>query len=107
MSRYIDADKLESELFRDGIAGIFLNYPRRVKFTIGEIRGMLKNERIAPTADVVEVRHGEWVRVESSDMSTGIACICSECKKMRYGSWLPPYCQMCGAKMDGERRKEE
>ena len=55
MARYIDADKLESELFRDGIAGIFLNYPRRVKFTIGEIRGMLKNERIAPTADVVEV----------------------------------------------------
>ena len=55
MARYIDADKLEGELFRDGIAGIFLNYPRRVKFTIGEIRGMLKNERIAPTADVVEV----------------------------------------------------
>lgn len=53
MARYIDADKLESELFRDGIAGIFLNYPRRIKFTIGEIRGMLKNERIAPTADVV------------------------------------------------------
>lgn len=55
MSRYIDADKLESELFRDGIAGIFLDYPRRRKYTIGEIRGMLKNERIAPTADVVEV----------------------------------------------------
>ena len=53
MARYIDADALESELFRDGIAGIFLNYPRRIKFTIGEIRGMLKNERIAPTADVV------------------------------------------------------
>ena len=55
MRRYIDADKLESELFRDGIAGIFLGYPRRRKYTIGEIRGMLKNERIAPTADVVEV----------------------------------------------------
>lgn len=53
MARYIDADELESKLFRDGIAGIFLNYPRRIKFTIGEIRGMLKNERIAPTADVV------------------------------------------------------
>ena len=57
MSRYIDADKLEGELFRDGIAGIFLGYPRRRKYTIGEIRGMLNNERIAPTADVVEVRH--------------------------------------------------
>ena len=52
MARYIDADKLESKLFRDGIAGIFLNYPRRVRFTIGEIRGLLKNERIAPTEEV-------------------------------------------------------
>ena len=60
----------------------------------------------APTADVVEVRHREWVRVESSDMSTGIAYICSECKKMRYGSYLPPYCQMCGAKMDGKKEKK-
>ena len=52
MARYIDADALESELFRDGIAGIFLGYPRRRTYTIGDIRGMLKNERIAPTADV-------------------------------------------------------
>lgn len=56
MARYIDADALESELFRDGIAGIFLNYPRRRKFTIGEIRAMLKNEHIAPTVDVVPSR---------------------------------------------------
>jgi hypothetical protein len=53
MARYVDAEALESELFRDGIAGIFLNYPRRIKFTIGEIRGMLNNKRIAPTVDVV------------------------------------------------------
>lgn len=53
MPRYIDADALESELFRDGIAGLFLDYPRRRRYTIGDIRGMLKNERIAPTADVV------------------------------------------------------
>ena len=63
MRRYIDADKLESELFRDGIAGIFLGYPRRRKYTIGEIRGMLKNERIAPTADVVEVVRSRIVSI--------------------------------------------
>lgn len=56
----------------------------------------------APTTDVVEVRHGEWIAVSSSDMSTGKAFKCSKCQKMRYGVRLPPYCQECGAKMDGK-----
>lgn len=63
--------------------------------------------RKAPTADVAEVRHGEWIAVPSSDMSTGKAYKCSECKKMRYGVRLPPYCQECGAKMDGKANKEK
>ncbi len=99
MSRYIDADALESELFRDGIAGIFLNYPRRTKFTIGEIRGMLKNERIAPTADVVEVRHGEWKKV--SEKYPRYVCTC--CNHL-YNNKEYGYCPNCGAKMDGERK---
>ena len=57
-----------------------------------------------PTADVVEVKRGKWIPVPSSDMSTGKAYKCSECDKMRYGCRLPPYCQECGAKMDGERK---
>ena len=57
-----------------------------------------------PTADVVEVRHGEWIAVSSSDMSTGKAFKCSKCQKMRYGVRLPPYCQECGAKMDGDTK---
>ena len=85
MIRYVDADAILSRMPED------LPYKASVKRVLIQ----------APAADVVEVRHGSWVRVESSDMATGIACICSECKKMRYGSWLPPYCQMCGAKMDG------
>ena len=54
-----------------------------------------------PTVDAVEVVHGRWVRVPSSDMMTGKAYKCSECNKMRYGSYMPNYCQNCGAKMDG------
>ena len=110
MSRYIDADKLESQLFRDGIAGIFLNYPRRIKFTIGEIRSMLKNERIAPTADVVEVRHGYWK--EQDDGWDGVMYTCSVC----HCDWVTidgtpsennmRYCPECGAKMDGERKEK-
>ena len=64
-----------------------------------DIREFIKKQ---PTADVVEVRHGEWIAVPSSDMSTGKAYKCSECQKMRYGVRLPPYCQECGAKMDGK-----
>ena len=54
----------------------------------------------APTVDAVEVVHGRWIAVPSSDMMTGKAFKCSECNKMRYGSFMPNYCQNCGAKMD-------
>ena len=53
-----------------------------------------------PTVDAAEVVHGQWVAVPSSDMMTGKAYKCSECKKMRYGSFMPNYCSNCGAKMD-------
>ena len=53
-----------------------------------------------PKADAVEVVHGRWIHVPSSDMMTGKAYKCSECNKMRYGSFMPNYCQNCGAKMD-------
>ena len=52
-------------------------------------------------SDFQEAKHGEWLAVPSSDMSTGKAYKCSECQKMRYGVRLPPYCQECGANMGG------
>ena len=55
-----------------------------------------------PTVDAVEVVHGRWIHVPSSDMMTGKAYKCSECNKMRYGSFMPNYCQNCGAKMMGD-----
>lgn len=64
-----------------------------------------------PTADVVEVRHGEWI--EKDDGWGGVLYTCSVCdcdwttidgtpfeNNMRY-------CPECGAKMDGERRTEQ
>lgn len=54
---------------------------------------------VQPAVEAVPVVHGEWIRVPSSDMATGRAYECSNCKKMRYGSFLPPFCQMCGADM--------
>lgn len=52
-----------------------------------------------PTVEAVPVVYGEWIHVPSSDMATGRAYECSNCKKMRYGSFMPPFCQMCGADM--------
>ena len=52
-----------------------------------------------PAVDAVEVARGRWIPVPSSDMATGKAYKCSECNKMRYGSYMPNYCQCCGANM--------
>ena len=57
----------------------------------------------ATIIDAVEVVHGQWIAVPSSDMMTGKAYKCSVCGKMRYGSFTPNYCAICGAKMDGEK----
>ena len=60
----------------------------------------------APTIDAVPVVHGRWIPVPSSDMVTGKAHECSECQKMRFGSFKPNYCPNCGAKMDGDNDAE-
>lgn len=52
-------------------------------------------------ANFREERKGKWIAVPSSDMMTGKAYKCSECNKMRYGSFMPNYCQNCGADMRG------
>ena len=64
----------------------------------------------APTADVVEVRHGEW-----TDKPTGaysrMQSWCSACGKHSGIGGIEsnrhkPYCPNCGADMRGERREE-
>ena len=51
-----------------------------------------------PTADVVEVRHGQWI-----DGKCGHYKICSECKQITDFDF--DYCPNCGAKMDGKDGK--
>jgi rubrerythrin len=56
----------------------------------------------APTADVVEVRHGKWYK---GDMPTygGYKCSVCELNTVEYNK---PYCPNCGAKMDGKGEGE-
>jgi hypothetical protein len=96
MSRYIDADALKEQCYK------FANDVSRsaMAFVQGQINS-------APTADVVEVRHGEWI--EKDDGWDGVLYTCSVCKC----DWTTidgtpfennmRYCPECGAKMDIER----
>lgn len=61
-----------------------------------------------PTADVVEVRHGEW-KLYWDDNYLSWSHKCSECGKFplckeetMHDEVLSNYCPNCGAKMDGK-----
>lgn len=62
----------------------------------------------APTVD--PVKHGHWVEQEHEDWKWSKEYRCSECGQYRLVTtpvgreWN--YCPSCGAKMDGERRKD-
>lgn len=67
------------------------------------------NDHFVPTADVAEVRHGEWYRHDKK--KHGDTCYyCSVCEKMALADcmvWeLTDYCPNCGAKMDGKGEGE-
>lgn len=61
----------------------------------------------APTADVVEVKHGEWTIKQDEYGCEYMVCSC--CAEWFYDGEndtvdrTPKYCSECGAKMDGRR----
>ena len=62
-----------------------------------------KDELIAiPTADVVEVKRGHWVRHDNylSGHYIDTHYECSVCNKLFH--WISHYCPNCGARMDGD-----
>ena len=94
MARYIDADKLLEEMTVNVL-------PNNAQFVYLAMRGMVRN---APTADVVEVKHGEWIKHFS------YGCWHYDCPFCDDGfatdaefkiNQLPHYCSNCGARMDG------
>ena len=50
-----------------------------------------------PTADVVEVKHGEWIENGIQDSMLSKCSVCG----ISYGAYTFNYCPNCGAKMDG------
>lgn len=91
-----------------------------------EVRGankVISRIKNAPTADVVEVKHGEWeikseIHQLFDDVDEELYVECPFCRRtfyvpyefedkkiFEYARENYPYCN-CGAKMDGERRTE-
>lgn len=99
MERYIDVDLLIEELKELQQA----HSPSLSKATNAGIDLGLsiarRQARKAPTADVVEVKHGEWVKE-----GCGLL-VCNKCKFEYAHAGMPDeglnYCPNCGAKMDG------
>jgi hypothetical protein len=101
MARYIDADELNDEYYE-----LFHHGTMAVKRALPVFVDLLDKQ---PAADVVEVKHGEWIVAEEckTPLSHGYirtekTYICPFCthhfrKKMKF-------CGECGAKMDGERK---
>lgn len=92
MSRYIDADKFKRNLKTDKYGNTDVN-------EVGKAIGK-------SIVDVVEVRHGRWLRVGQSYIDPN-KFLCFECSICGYTldnhiKVEQNYCPNCGARMDGE-----
>ena len=66
----------------------------------------------APTADVVEVRHGEWITERENGTSREDKCSCCNhvfffFKPPLFDVGRNPFCPHCGAKMYGGRSESD
>ena len=100
MSRYIDADELEDELYEHE----FSNWCDK-----DEVSELIDN---MPTADVAEVRHGHWIRgrkICDIPNDSDYEWECSECyhTDVHNAKVQVDYCWHCGAKMDGEEQEHD
>lgn len=75
-----------------------------VKCRACEIDDMLCEVADAPTADVKEVKHGNWIK--PSFMSERVCSNCQKPPRMLFGL-LPDYCPICGAKMNVDYSNDE
>lgn len=68
--------------------------------TPDEKAGIIRRLKALPAADVVEVRHGQWIEQPLDFDLCGVAYYqCSECGKEQQTP--SHYCQFCGARMEG------
>ena len=101
MAGYIDVDKAQAFLRLDCL----VKYPSTFANGLFAAADQLKN---LPTADVQEVKHGEWKEIKCGDGMFDYCFICSECSgttPSKAYAISPNYCPRCGAKMDGGKKE--
>ena len=101
MSKYIASEYLEN------MVDYYLAHSNGAEhYAYGVIRGEV---RVAPAADVVEVKHGHWINTPpyyalNGSWNKGQECSVCHAFYVSPGS-TPysnhPYCAECGSKMDG------
>lgn len=96
MAEYIDRGKI----FPNGVFYVNKNQPEK---SLDELINRICK---APAADVVEVVHGEWIITEEI-LETIKECSCCHCKTyypkpLSFNVRKSPFCEDCGAKMDGK-----
>lgn len=100
MSRYIDAEKLKCSI--DSETDSIFDWDMTIEELYYNLCKLIDDEL---TADVQEVKHGEWLK-PSNDSVDSKQWICSECKGLTEtayycGHCYYSYCPNCGARMDG------
>ena len=97
MPKYINADELIEKLEKEYRSEHYSDYLDGKNDMIDVVKILIDE---MPAADVVEVKHGEWERIESD---TSVHFRCSVCHRYRFhnGEMLRKYkfCPNCGAKM--------
>lgn len=93
--RPIDADVLQESLRRKKAGIANLRYTEGFNDALLKFKSMIHG---SPTVQT-EVRHGRWRKHGYDEW------ICTECGYDKYcdtlgGCVLPPYCEMCGVKME-------
>lgn len=93
MAEYIEREKARTLIENYGIGAI--EDGRKILDPVDDIIMLAKGLDLIPSADVVEVVHGEWKREQNRRT-------CSYCEFVYYDNGgLFNYCPNCGAKMDG------
>ena len=100
---YVDTDKLKRNIRVNLMPNVDIDGTVTVEKAERYFLNLIDK---TPTADVVEVKHGEWDdsgRYKFADGSLAIRCTVCGCAihSDEYGKYHWNYCPNCGAKMDG------